>query len=309
MGTIKAVCISGQKGTAKRNVGQCRLIENWGLENDAHAGKWHRQVSLLSFEAVEAFRAWGAVVDDGAFGENLLVEGFDFKALPVGTVFRCGEALLELTQIGKKCHSECEIFRQEGDCIMSREGVFAVVLRGGTARVGDELTLVRPNGYMAAVITASDKGSRGEREDLSGPAAAACLKGSGYAVKSVTVLPDDCEALYREMVRLVDEENVDAVFTTGGTGFSPRDNTPEATLRAATRQAPGIAQAMLFNSLQITPRAMLSRAVSVMRGQSLIVNLPGSPKAVRECLDYLLPTLSHGMGIMTGREGECGSDH
>lgn len=309
MGKIRAVCISEQKGTAKRNVGECRLIENWGLENDAHAGKWHRQVSLLSFGAVEQFRARGAQVADGAFGENLLVEGCDLKALPVGTVLRCGEAVLEMTQIGKQCHSGCGIYRMMGDCIMPREGVFAVVLRGGTVHVGDELTVVEPNGYTAAVITASDRASRGEREDLSGPAAAACLKGFGYDVRSVTVLPDDGEALYREMVRLVDEEKADAVFTTGGTGFSPRDNTPEATLRAATRQAPGIAQAMLFNSLRITPRAMLSRAVSVMRGQSLIVNLPGSPKAVRECLDYLLPTLSHGMGVMTGREGECGSRH
>lgn len=309
MGFIKAVCISEAKGTAKRNIGQCRLIENWGLENDAHAGKWHRQVSLLSYEAVEAFRARGAVVADGAFGENLLVSGYDFKALPVGTIFRCGEVVLELTQIGKKCHSECEIFKQVGDCIMPREGVFAVVLRGGTVSVGDALTVVEPNGYTAAVVTASDKGSRGEREDLSGPAAAACLKGFGYAVKAVTVLPDDQEVLYRELVRLVDDEKVDVVFTTGGTGLSPRDNTPEATLRAATRQVPGIAEAIRYNSLQITPRAMLSRAVSVLRGQSLIVNLPGSPKAVRECLDYLLPPLSHGMGIMTGREGECGSSH
>lgn len=307
MGRIKAVCISEAKGTAKRNVGQCRLIENWGLENDAHAGKWHRQVSLLSYEAAEAFRARGAVVEDGAFGENLLVEGYDFKSLPVGTILRCGEAVLELSQIGKECHSECEIHRQVGDCIMPREGVFAVVLRGGTVGVGDALTVVPPNGYTAAVITASDKASRGEREDMSGPAAAATLKGFGYAVSSVSVLPDDQRTLYRELVRLVDEEQVDVVFTTGGTGLSPQDNTPEATLRAATRQVPGIAEAIRYNSLKITPRAMLSRAVSVLRGQSLIVNLPGSPKAVRECLDYLLPTLSHGMGIMTGREGECGN--
>ena len=304
MGIIKAVCISEQKGTAKRNVGECRLIENWGLENDAHAGRWHRQVSLLSFEAVERFRASGAWVADGAFGENLLVEDCDFKTLPVGTVLRCGEAVLEVTQIGKECHSECEIRRQAGDCIMPREGVFAVVLRGGTAHVGDALTVVVPNGYTAAVITASDRASRGEREDLSGPMAAATLKGFGYDVKGVAVLPDDEEALYRELVRLVDRERVDVIFTTGGTGLSPRDNTPEATLRAATRQVPGIAEAIRFNSLRITPRAMFSRAVSVMRGRSLIVNLPGSPKAVRECLDYLLPTLSHGMGVMTGREGD-----
>ena len=189
---------------------------------------------------------------------------------------------------------------------MPREGVFAVVLRGGEIAVGDDLRVVEKNGYTAAVITASDKGSKGEREDVSGPAAAACLKGYGYDVKSVTVVPDDEEAIYQELVRLIDMERVDVVFTTGGTGLSPRDNTPEATLRAATKQVPGIAEAIRYNSLQITPRAMLSRAVSVMRGQSLIINLPGSPKAVKECMDYVLPVLGHGMGIMTGREGECG---
>ena len=139
MGHIKAVCISEKKGTAKKNIKEARLIENFGLEKDAHGGNWHRQVSLLSYEAVEAFRARGAKVTDGAFGENLLVEGFDFKTFPVGTIFKCNDVVLELTQIGKKCHSECEIFHQVGDCIMPREGVFARVLHGGVIRVGDEL--------------------------------------------------------------------------------------------------------------------------------------------------------------------------
>lgn len=139
MGIVKAVCISEKKGTAKRNVGECRFIEDWGLENDAHAGKWHRQVSLLSFDEVEKFRARGANVADGAFGENLLVQGFDFKTFPVGTVFECNDVVLEMTQIGKQCHSECEIFHQVGDCIMPREGVFARVLHGGVIKEGDEL--------------------------------------------------------------------------------------------------------------------------------------------------------------------------
>lgn len=139
MGIVKAVCISEQKGTAKKNVGECRFIEDWGLEKDAHAGKWHRQVSLLSFDEVEKFRQRGADVADGAFGENLLVEGFDFKTFPVGTVFECNDVVLIMTQIGKKCHSECEIFHQVGDCIMPREGVFARVLHGGIIKVGDEL--------------------------------------------------------------------------------------------------------------------------------------------------------------------------
>ena len=139
MGIVKAVCISEKKGTAKKNVGECRFIEDWGLEHDAHAGNWHRQVSLLSLDEVEKFRARGANVADGAFGENLVVEGFDFKTFPVGTVFECNDVVLEMTQIGKKCHSECEIFHQVGDCIMPREGVFARVLHGGVIKAGDEL--------------------------------------------------------------------------------------------------------------------------------------------------------------------------
>jgi MOSC domain-containing protein YiiM len=142
MGEVVAVCISKEKGTAKKNIGECRFIENYGLENDAHAGNWHRQVSLLSYEEVEKFRARGANVADGAFGENLLVKGYDFKTYPVGTIFKCNDVVLEITQIGKKCHSECEIFHMVGDCIMPREGVFAKVLKGGIIKTGDELVLV-----------------------------------------------------------------------------------------------------------------------------------------------------------------------
>lgn len=142
MGNVIAVCISEKKGVQKKNLGSARFIEDWGIENDAHAGKWHRQVSLLSHDRVEEFRARGAVVDDGAFGENLVVSGFDFKNLPVGTKFRCNDVLLEMTQIGKQCHAHCEIYKVMGDCIMPREGVFARVLHGGTISVGDTLSIV-----------------------------------------------------------------------------------------------------------------------------------------------------------------------
>lgn len=142
MGKIMAVCISEKRGTQKKNIDKVRLIENFGLEGDAHGGNWHRQVSLLSYEKVRAFEEKGISVEDGAFGENLLVEGFNFKTLPVGTRFRCGEALLEMTQIGKECHSHCEIYQAVGDCIMPREGVFARVLHGGEIQIGDELEIV-----------------------------------------------------------------------------------------------------------------------------------------------------------------------
>ena len=143
MGKVLGVCISEKKGTQKKNIHEARFIEDWGIENDAHAGKWHRQVSLLSADRINEFRARGAEVADGAFGENLIVEGFDFKSLPVGTVFQCGDVVLKMTQIGKECHSHCEIYKVMGDCIMPREGVFTKVLHGGVIREGDEMTILK----------------------------------------------------------------------------------------------------------------------------------------------------------------------
>ncbi|MBS6678181.1 MAG: MOSC domain-containing protein [Clostridiales bacterium] len=142
MGKVMAVCISEKKGTQKRNVHEALFIEDFGLENDAHAGKWHRQVSLLSYERIQDFKKKGAPVEDGAFGENLIVSGIDFKNLPVGTRFQSGDVVLEMTQIGKECHNGCEIYKIMGDCIMPREGVFAKVLCGGRIREGDELTVL-----------------------------------------------------------------------------------------------------------------------------------------------------------------------
>lgn len=143
MGNVIAVCISPEKGTPKQNVGSAVFLVDWGLEQDAHAGTWHRQVSLLSYEKFQAFQAKGADVIPGAFGENLLVAGFDFRALPVGTRLRCGDVLLEVTQIGKQCHHGCDIFQRMGECIMPTEGVFARVLHGGVISTGDDMVLTQ----------------------------------------------------------------------------------------------------------------------------------------------------------------------
>jgi len=143
MGKVIAVCISEKRGTEKQNVGQANFIENFGIEKDAHAGNWHRQVSLLSYDKIKEFNQQGAMVQDGAFGENLVVDGYDFKNLPVGTRFGCNDVILEMTQIGKECHSHCEIFKRVGDCIMPREGVFTRVIRGGVIDVGDEFNIIK----------------------------------------------------------------------------------------------------------------------------------------------------------------------
>lgn len=142
MGKVIAVCTSPAKGTQKTNIGKGVFIEDFGIEGDAHAGKWHRQVSLLSYNKIEEFRARGAEVADGAFGENLVVEGIDFKTLLIGTRFRCNDVVLELTQVGKECHHGCEIFQKMGDCIMPREGVFTKVIKGGVIEAGDVLDII-----------------------------------------------------------------------------------------------------------------------------------------------------------------------
>lgn len=306
MGIVKAICISEKKGTQKHKVEEAIFVKDWGIEKDAHAGKWHRQVSLLSYDKIQDFKKRGADIIDGAFGENLVVEGFDFRNLPVGTIFQCGDVILEMTQIGKQCHSHCEIYKIMGECIMPKEGVFAKVIQGGMIRTGDEMTIIgEKNRFRTAVLTLSDKGATKEREDKSGPLIREIIETENYLVIDQRILPDEQKTIEETLIHLCDHLKVDLILTTGGTGFSMRDCTPEATLAVADRLAPGISEAIRAYSMQITNRAMLSRGVSVLRGQTLIINLPGSPKAVKESLDCILPALEHGLEILKGSASEC----
>lgn len=306
MGKITAICISEKKGTGKFPVENALFKVGHGIEGDAHAGNWHRQVSFLGLGEIEAFRQRGAQVKLGDFGENIVAEGFRFKELPVGTRLRAGEVYFEITQIGKKCHSGCAIFQQVGDCIMPREGVFAKVLRGGELTASMELEIYEGKLPLeAAIITASDKGSRGEREDTSGDKAQEMLTEAGYTVVDRCIVPDEQKQLEEKMREYADR-GVALVVTTGGTGFSERDVTPEATIAVCDRLAPGIPEAMRALSMKITPRAMLSRAAAGICKRTLIVNLPGSRKAVAECLEFILPSLEHGIEILRGDAGECG---
>ncbi|BAV92134.1 MOSC domain-containing protein [Candidatus Desulfovibrio trichonymphae] len=144
MGEILAICISKRKGTPKKPVNSAVLVENYGFEHDAHAGNLHRQVSLLSSDRIEDFRRRGFVAPFGCFGENLVVRDIDLVTLPVGTRFACGDALLEMTQIGKECHNHCQIYHAVGECIMPTQGVFAKVLRGGVITTGADLAVLPP---------------------------------------------------------------------------------------------------------------------------------------------------------------------
>lgn len=303
IGKVIAVNISEKKGTIKHSVEDGVNVDLMGIVGDAHAGNWHRQVSLLDQASVQKMWDRGAKgLVPGIFAENITTEGLDLYNLPLGTKFQINDVVLELTQIGKECHQHCQIYQQVGMCVMPTDGVFTKVLHPGKIKAGDEIQAVLP--IRAIIITLSDKGAAGLREDKSGPALVQALNNRAEIVRTV-LLPDDKDLLAETLRQIADNNEADLVLTTGGTGFAPRDFTPEATLAVIERRTQGIPEAMRATSLKITPHAMLSRAEAGIRKQTLIVNLPGSPKAALECLEVLLPALGHAIETLRGEAYEC----
>ena len=303
-GKVLAVNISEKKGTIKKSVPQIELLVGQGIANDAHAGPWHRQVSLLDDHSVERMRVQGAKgLVPGIFAENITTSGLNLEKYPIGTLIQINDVRLRVTQIGKECHQHCQIYRQVGNCVMPLEGIFAEVLQGGTVKAEDPIEVTFP--IKAAILTLSDKAFAGEREDRSGPALAEALADKAEILE-VKILPDDLEEIKAALIHYADELKPDLVFTTGGTGLAPRDITPEATKAVCERMAPGITEAMRIASLKITDKAMLSRATAGVRGRTLIINLPGSPKAALECLQVFLPVMEHAVETLRGDAFECG---
>jgi molybdenum cofactor synthesis domain-containing protein len=312
MPRIEALCTSERKGERKHAVDAAAFRADWGIEGDAHAGPWHRQVSVLAAEDIDAVRRAGlADLAPGAFAENVVLSGVDLAAVGLGTRLRLGrEVTLSVTQIGKVCHAPCEIARATGDCIMPRLGLFARVETGGTVRPGDAaevISLVPRDRLQAVVLTISDRCSRGEARDTAGPAAARLLGDVlGAHVYRIEILPDDHEGIADRLRHYADGHGIDLVLTVGGTGFAPRDVTPEATRAVVERPTPGLDEAMRAASLAKTPHAALSRGASGIRGSTLIVNLPGSERAAVENLEAILATLPHGLRKLRGDPGDCG---
>ncbi|MGB4594405.1 MAG: molybdenum cofactor synthesis domain-containing protein [Anaerolineaceae bacterium] len=304
MPKVIAINISDKKGVIKHPVSKANFIENFGVEGDAHTGTWHRQVSLLDQSSVDRMIAKGAKgLVPGIFAENITTEGLELFTLPIGTKLRVGDVLLEVTQIGKECHQHCQIYYQVGMCAMPIEGIFTRVLQGGEVEPGSEIKVLPV--IKGAVITLSDKGFEGIREDKSGPALVKRLEGL-VDVLETRLLPDDQAQIAAILSELADSGKLDLIFTTGGTGLTPRDVTPEATRAVCERLVPGIPEAMRADSAKITDRAMLSRAVAGTRGKTLIINLPGSPKAAIECLEVFLPVMNHAVETLRGEAFECG---
>jgi len=312
MARVEALCISAKKGVPKSPVEAAEFRAGHGVESDAHAGPWHRQVSLLAAEDIETVRRKGLPgIKPGAFAENVVVSGMDLPALGLGSRLRLGRrVVLSVTQIGKVCHAPCRIYRITGDCIMPRLGLFTRVVEGGAVRVGDEaqvLEAVPRSRWQAVVLTISDRCSRGEAEDTAGPAVARFLEERCDAhIYRRRVLPDEADEIAERLKHYCDGHSIDLVVTVGGTGFAPRDVTPEATRSIIERPTPGLDEAMRTASAARTPHAMLSRGVSGIRGATLVVNLPGSRRAAVENLEVVLPALDHGLRKLRGDPADCG---
>jgi len=294
---IRSVNLSARKGQVKVRVPEIRLSAA-GIEGDAHAGPWHRQVSMLAAESIRSYEDnTGTKVPDGGFGENITTEGFALhQARPLDR-FVCGDVVLELTQVGKKCHGgKCAIYKQSGECIMPDEGVFCRVLSGGSLKAGDRLEYV-PYTFRMKVITLSDRAYNGFYTDRSGPGILEEMEQwFGETRLQYTadhsILPDEREALSGELARAV-EEKLDLVFTTGSTGLGSRDMAPDVAVQHMDRQIPGIMELIRVKHGMVNPNAALSRSIAGQSGKTLIFVLPGSTRAIREYMQEIRRSLWH----------------
>lgn len=301
---VVSVNISKQKGTSKHPTPVIRLIDT-GVEGDAHAGCGHRQVSFL---ASESMRQFGESIDryfiPGDFAENITTEGLDPKTVSLLDIIRIGETVMQVSQIGKECHGEgCAIFKEVGSCIMPKHGFFCRVIKGGEIKHDYEI-FYESRIFRFRIITLSDRAASGEYEDKSGPEIRKFLEkyfeGKPRSIEIENKLfPDDAEILKRELQK-AREENMDAVFTTGGTGVGPRDIAPDSAATLCDKIIPGIMEHIRMKYGAQTPNALLSRGIAGIMGTTQVYTLPGSVRAVREYMEEILKTLEHAVFMIHG---------
>ena len=299
---VLSVNISEKKGTIKLPVDKISLSVT-GVKGDAHAGMWHRQVSLLGRESFEKMESSaGRKLQYGEFAENITTEGFLLYQMKPFDLLISGNIVLEVTQIGKKCHgTNCAIYKETGDCVMPKEGIFCRVIQGGELQEGDILEY-HPKVMKVHVITLSDRASQGIYEDKSGPLLKKLSEdffvGNGRQVSvENTVIPDD-EAQLRVLLKLLIESGNDIIFTTGGTGIGPRDITPDVVKSLLDKEIPGIMEMIRVKYGMQFPNALVSRSIAGVAGKTLIYALPGNPKAVKEYADEIFKTVEHSFRML-----------
>jgi len=301
---ILSTNISTVKGTIKKPLPQIEL-DKQGVVGDAHAGDWHRQISLLGIESINRFKEkLGREIEMGEFAENLTTEGIVlFKTAPLDR-FICGNIELMVTQIGKKCHgTNCEIFKEVGSCVMPQEGIFCKVIKGGTVKPNDTFEFI-PYNVNVKIITLSDRASKGIYEDLSGPRLKTLLEKHFIATNrpctiSIEVIPDDAATL-QNLIQTAVNNNTDFIFTTGGTGIGPRDITPDVIKPMLDKEISGIMELIRVKYGAEKPNALLSRSIAGTIKNSLVFTLPGSVKAVNEYMNEISKTLEHSLKMIKG---------
>jgi molybdopterin adenylyltransferase len=294
---VLSVNVSDEKGTIKHPVPEV-TVKKTGIVGDAHAGTPNRLISILDSGSVARFaKEIGRELAFGEFAENITTRGLDMSGVRLLDRFILGPVELEVTQIGKKCHGDnCAIFREVGKCVMPKEGIFCRVVQGGSIKAGQAMEYL-PKKLNVKIITLSDRASRGEYLDLSGPLIRArieeFLTGRKWPpVFETVVIPDDAGALGREL-ELARESGCDVVFTTGGTGVGPRDITPEVVAGVCDKLIPGIMEGIRMKYGPAKPAVLLSRAVAGLMGPAAVFTLPGSVKAVEEYMTEILANLEH----------------
>jgi molybdopterin adenylyltransferase len=292
---VLSVNISEKTGTIKNPVKEI-VLNHTGIINDAHSGNWHRQVSLLGIESINKFTDnTGKKIQFGEFAENITTEGLILYETNPLDKFIIGNSELEITQIGKKCHTNnCAIYRQTNDCIMPKEGIFCRVIKGGRIKAGDKIIYL-PKIYKVKVITLSDRASRGEYEDMSGKKIKEMLLsffGNKPNEIDSGIIPDDKEQLSAILTECK-KHNFDFIFTTGGTGISERDITPDIVSGFLDKQIPGIMDSIRLKFGANNPNALLSRSIAGVMNNSLVFTLPGSVRAVDEYMTEIFRVLNH----------------
>ncbi len=309
MSSIHSISISAKKGMRKANVEKANFINNFGIESDAHGdSSWHRQISLLAIESINTMVAKGLDVKSGDFAENVTTQNIDLLAFPVGTRLIVNGIDMTISQIGKVCHNKCAIYYQAGDCVMPKEGIFAVVNSGGEMKVGDSIEVIPKKAISIGIITLSDKGSKGQRIDETGPALVKYVTEKlNPSFVRLDMIPDDTDKLEMYLKDFADTQNFDIIITDGSTGVSTRDIAPDVTLPLLDRRLPGFEEAMRMESYKLTKRALISRAVVGIRGKALIINLPGSVKAAVENLSFIVDALQHTIDKINDDPSDCGT--
>jgi molybdenum cofactor synthesis domain-containing protein len=299
---VLSVNISEKKGTIKKPV-DCIELNATGVAKDAHSGNWHRQVSLLAKESIDKFSEEAKrKIAFGEFAENITTEGLLLHHTAPLDRFTYGDIELEVTQIGKKCHGDnCSIFREVGNCVMPKEGIFCRVLKGGDLKAGNTLNY-QPRVIKTMIITLSDRASRGEYADKSGPLAEKLCqdfyksKKRHYSIEK-HIIPDQEEAL-STLLEKAKSEDFDIVLTTGGTGIGPKDITPEVVKKHITKEIPGIMELIRVKYGMEKPNALVSRGIAGVMNKTLIYAMPGSPKAVNEYCSEIFKTIEHSLYML-----------